>query len=116
MKVSFEGIGESVVTFYNDSENAAPEGAPVAMSGNGQVSKCADGARFFGVSLACVDGFAAVQTQGYIRLKYSGTAPEVGFGKLSADAVGGVKTDAANGREFLIVDVDTGDKTLGFML
>lgn len=116
MKVSFEGIGESVVTFYNDGENTAVEGAPVAMSGNGTVSRSADGARFFGVALACEDGFAAVQTKGYVRLKYSGTAPAVGFGKLAADGTGGVKTDAGTGGEFLIVDVDAGDMTLGFML
>ena len=35
----------------------------------------------------------------------------VGYGKLSADAYGGVSVDAAKGREYLIVSVDSAAKT-----
>lgn len=115
MKVSFEGIGESAATFYNSSANGATAGVPVKMSGNGEISKCADGDRFFGITLSCEEGFAAVQYSGYVQLVYSGTAPTAGFGKLAADGAGGVKA-AANGGEFLVVDVDTVNKIVGFML
>ena len=116
MKVSFEGIGESVVTFYNDDTNGAAAGAPVKMSGNGEVSKCAAGDRFFGVALANEGDFAAVQTGGYAQLKYSGAAPNVGFATLAGDGDGGVKTVTTGGGEFLVVDVDTANKILGIML
>jgi len=115
VKVSFEGIGESVVTFYNSKTAAASAGTPVKMSGNGEVSACADGNRFFGAALACDADFAAVQTGGYVKLVYSGTAPTVGFVKLASDGDGGVKL-AETGGEFLIIDVDTVGKTIGLML
>lgn len=114
MKVSFEGIGESVVTFYNSKTAAAGAGVPVKMSGNGEVSVCAEGERFFGVALACDPDFAAIQMNGYVELGYTGTAPAVGFAKLVSNGAGGVKT-AETGREFLIVDVDTVSKTIGLM-
>ena len=116
MKVSFEGIGENVVTFYNSSTTGAAAGEPVKISGNGEVSKCEAGGRFFGVALTCEGGFAAVQTDGYVQLAYSGAAPTAGFGMLAADGGGGVKTDADNGGEFLVVDVNTTDKTVGIIL
>jgi hypothetical protein len=115
VKVSFEGIGESVVTFYNNKALNASAGIPVKMSGNGEVCACADGDRFFGVSLACDSDFAAVQTSGYIKLGYTGAAPSVGFAKLAADGAGGVKSSGTGG-EFLVVDIDTVNKTIGFML
>ena len=115
MKVSFEGIGESVVTFYNSKTAAAGAGVPVKMSGNGEVCACADGDRFFAAALACDTDFAAVQTGGYVKLAYSGTAPAVGFAKLVSNGDGGVKL-AETGGEFLVVDVDTVGKTAGLML
>lgn len=115
MKVSFEGIGESVVTFYSDSENSIAAGTPLKMSGNAEVAACGDGERFFGVSLASDGDFAAVQTGGYVELSYSGAAPAVGFATLAADGNGGVKT-ADGGGEFLVVDVDTANNIIGIML
>ncbi|MBP8640808.1 MAG: hypothetical protein KBI01_07925 [Oscillospiraceae bacterium] len=115
MKVSFEGIGESVVTFYNNKTTAAIGGAPVKMSGNGEVSACSDGDKFFGAALACDADFAAVQTDGYFELGYTGSAPAVGFVKLVSNGAGGVKA-AETGGEFLVVDVDTVSKIIGLIL
>ncbi|MEA4896038.1 MAG: hypothetical protein VB064_12375 [Oscillospiraceae bacterium] len=115
MKVSFEGIGESVVTFFNSATGSATAGAPVLISANGEVSACADGDRFFGCALACDTDIAAIQTAGYIELAYSGTNPAVGFVRLAANGSGGVKA-SEDGGEFLVVNVDTANKTLGLML
>lgn len=115
MKVSFEGIGEDIVTFYNNKSSAAAAGMPVKMSGCREAAKCGDGERFFGVAVADDSEFAAVQTKGYAELPYSGSEPVVGFGKLAADGSGGVKI-AETGGEFLIVDVDATNKLVGFML
>ena len=116
MKVSFEGIGESVVTFYNDGESGAGAGVPVKMSGNGEISVCQDGDRFFGVALANEGDFAAVQTGGFVQLPYTGTAPGVGFATLAADGAGGVKAVTTGGGEFLVIEADTANKILGIML
>lgn len=121
MTVSFEGIGERVLTFYNTStaDSAAAAGAPVKMSGNGEVAKCAAGERFMGVCLTAEQGFACVRTGGYVRTGYTGTAPSAGYAVLVADGSGGVKTDSASpavGGEHLVIDVDTTAKTVGFML
>lgn len=115
MKVSFEGIGENIVTFYNSSSNPAAAGGPVKMSGNCEVAACSAGERFFGVAVAGDNEFTAVQTKGYVEMPYTGAAPVVGFGKLAADAAGGVQT-AETGGEFLIVDVDTTNRVIGFIL
>ena len=115
MKVSFEGVGENVVTFYNNTTNTVLAGMPAKMSGNGEVSKCADGERFFGVALAGDSDFAAVQTNGYVELGYTGTAPTLGFCKLAADGNGGVKCDE-NGGELLVVDVDDLNLIAGIIL
>lgn len=116
MKVSFEGIGERIISFYNNSGLPARVGAPVKLSGNGEVSACADGDRLVGVAIACDEDFAAVQTGGFVLLPYSGTAPAVGFGLLAADGVGGIKSVSSGGGEFLLVEVDEANKTVGFML
>ena len=116
MKVSFEGIGESVVTFFNSDVNGVKAaGVPVKMSGNGEVAGCGDGDRFFGVSIYRDDGFASIQNGGYVEMAYSGADPAAGYANLLANGAGGVKKGAA-GSEFLIIGVDTVNKTLGFML
>ncbi len=115
MKVSFEGIGECVASFYNDSGARAESGAPVKLSGNGKVAACGDGELLFGVAVSAGEEFAAVQVQGFVILPYSGTAPSVGYAKLSADGKGGVKKDD-NGKSYAIVQVDTTTKTIGLML
>ena len=107
MKVSHEGIGESVVTFYNSLEHPALVGEPVKMSANGEVCACESGDKFFGICIACDEELAAVQTEGYIQVAYTGaTVPSVGFVNLAADGKGGVTADT-EGKEFLVVDVDT---------
>ncbi|NCB51056.1 MAG: hypothetical protein EOM54_04130 [Clostridia bacterium] len=135
MTVSFEGIGENVITFYNAEEDAAEAGYPVKMSGNGEVSKAAEGEVFIGVARAADDDFAAVQTAGYVKTAYSGTAPTVGDVCLVADGDGAVKVDAGTtetvtvgetdydttgvhyaGKRYVVVDVDEVAGTAGFIL
>jgi hypothetical protein len=115
MKVSFEGIGDQFVTFY--AADGTKAGQPVKISANGTVATCTETERFAGVAVHITeDGFATVQTKGYVTLTYSGdTAPVIGFGKLIADGTGGVKTDS-NGGEFLIAEVDAIGKTVGFFM
>ena len=137
MTVSFEGMGESIATFYNTSTeaNRASAGLPVKMSGNGEVSKCADGDGFIGACLSGDDDFVSVRTGGYVRMTYSGAAPTVGYCRLAANGDGGVKLDAGSavtvtvsgtaydttgktysGGEYLVLEVDTTAHTVGFII
>lgn len=112
MKVSFEGIGESVVTLHSAGNTA---GKCVKLSANKTVAACAAGDGVAGLSLADNGGFASVQLGGVVTVPYTGTAPVAGFKILVADGTGGVKT-ATSGSEYLVLDVDSTAKTVTFIL
>lgn len=137
MTVSFEGIGENVVTFKNSATTAvaASAGYPVKLSGNGEVSKTLSGEAFIGIARAADADFAAVQTGGYVKMAYAGTAPAVGRAHLVATGGKAVRGDAGTtvtvtvsdtvcnttgktytGGEYVVVDVDTAAGTVGFIL
>jgi len=116
MSISFGGIGEYAATFYNNSIAPAAAGKTAKISGNGEVSACSDNDAFAGVCVSAGAEFAAVQLRGFVKLHYSGTAPSLGYAKLSADTDGGVKADAAGGREYLVVEVDASASTVGLFL
>ena len=75
MKVSFEGVGEQVLSFNKAS--GVTKGALVKMSANSTVKACDAGDRFMGVCIASGDAFAAIcrawlQRHGsHGRLRYS---------------------------------------------
>mgnify|MGYP000862496032 FL=1 len=115
MSISFGGIGEYAATFHNSSSAPAVAGKAVKISGNGEVSACSAGDNIAGVCISAGAQFAAVQLRGFVKLPYSGAAPNLGYCRLSADSGGGVKTDSS-GREYLVVEVDTSAKTAGLFL
>ncbi|MGI5935766.1 MAG: hypothetical protein ACOX7I_03025 [Oscillospiraceae bacterium] len=136
MKVSFEGIGETIATFYNNGANGAEKGAPVRLSSSGEVCKCAAGENFAGVAVSVSGDFAAVQIAGYVKLPYSGdVAPQAGRQHLVADGQGGVMVDAGTegmvtigdtdyptgavtytGNSYLVLDVDASARLVCFMM
>ncbi len=108
MSISYEGIGEWCATFVC---GAVSEGNIVKVSANGTVGKCTAGDGFCGVVRAVAhDGKACtVQLGGLASVKYSGTAPAVGFSELVADGSGGVSKpgDNQNGSSYLVLSVDS---------
>ena len=82
MSISYEGIGEWCATFVC---GAVSEGDIVKVSANGTVGKCTAG------------------------VKYSGTAPAVGYAELMADGSGGVSKPGENqsGSSYLVLSVDS---------
>lgn len=113
MKVSFEGAGELLLSFVN---NGAEAGSLVKLSADKTVSKCSSGERFAGICLHADEKHADVLVKGYAECAYTGTtAPALGFAKLSADTDGKVKADT-NGTEYLVLSVDSGSKTVGFIM
>ena len=109
MKVSFEGVGEQVLSF--EKASGTEKGVFVKVSANNTVA--AD--NFAGYCIDTADGFAVVKTHGYIEVGYTGTAPAVGFAKLAAD-VGGKVKKADTGREYLVIKVDSTAATVGFIM
>ncbi|MDO4749598.1 MAG: hypothetical protein Q4A39_02020 [Eubacteriales bacterium] len=114
MNISFDSIGQTAVTFCNNSSAPAKAGDCVCMSANAEVSAAGANKRFFGVALSADDSFAVVQTAGVVSLPFSGTAPSVGWVKLAANGENGVVQDNTNGSEFLVLDVS--DSTITFVL
>ena len=112
MSISYQGIGEWCATFHCGAN--VSEGMVVKAGAAGTAAKCSAQDGFCGVVRAVAHDRKAcsVQLGGLAEVSYSGaTAPAVGYGKLSADAYGGVSVDAAKGREYLIVSVDSAAKT-----
>lgn len=111
--ICFDGIGTQVITMQ--AENAL-ESAPCKVSKNGTVAQAASGDAFHGVVVWLRDGFAGVQTKGFITLPYTGSeAPALGYAKLSADGNGGVAA-AGSGMDRLVVDVDTVNNKVTFCM
>ena len=103
MSISYEGIGEWCATFVC---GAVSEGDIVKVSANGTVGKCTAGV----VRAVAHDGKACtVQLGGLASVKYSGTAPAVGFSELVADGLGGVSKPGENqsGSSYLVLSVDS---------
>ena len=114
MKFSYEGIGQWAATFACDQVNL---GEMVKVSGNGEVSACADGDAFCGMVLTVGrDGKAcAVALGGVVTVDYTGAAPALGWTALAADGNGGVKS-ASGGKNYLVIDVDASGSTVTFAL
>ena len=113
MKVSFEGAGEQVLSFMKAS--GVEKGSLVKLSANATVAKCAAGDNFAGVCIKADDSFADVKTAGYVELGYTGSAPAVGYAKLTAAGADKVKT-ADTGREYLVIKVDSAAAVVGFIM
>ena len=120
MNVSFQGFGEQVLTFETDEELKA--GIPVKVTESGKVAACGDGESFAGVTVSpSREGLAAVQMGGYVRMKYTGTAPAFNRTVVTADASGGIKAASAAGgdaagREVLVVELDAAGGYIGIIL
>ncbi len=112
MKVSFDGIGERLVTFL---ANNVTKGHVVRISAAGTVSECAANGAFDGVCIFTEDGTAAVRLGGFVTVGYSGSAPGYGRAVLVANGLGGVKA-AESGDTYVVVDKDTAAHTVTIIL
>ena len=82
------------------------------ISANGKVSNATSA--FCGVCKDLKNGYAAIQLDGYVRLPYTGSIA-VGYKQLVVDD-GEIKVDTTNGREHLVIDVDSTTNTAGIIL
>lgn len=116
MRIAFDGFMQECITF-NSALASTDELKPVKISASSTVALSADTQQIHGKAIKVEkDGAVTVQLKGYVEFTYSGTGPAVGYAKLAADGTGKVKVDATNGREFLVMKVDTTAKVVGFLL
>ena len=109
MDINFLGYNENVVTFkVNGTIN---EGDFVKMYSSDTVAACSDGDDFIGVAVNVRNGFAAVQTAGYVEAAAS-AAVDVGYNTLAISD--GVIAESETGREYLVIHSDS--TTVGFIL
>ena len=108
-----DGYDRNEVTL--NAENNVIKSGTVAMTDNYTVGSAADGADFIGVCTHTQCGSASVLIKGFVEVPFTGEAPAAGYCKLSANGKGGVKKNA-NGRDFLVVGVDTADQTCAIIL
>ena len=113
MAISFEAIGQKMVTFAAGTGLA--EGKVCKISANGTVGPCSEEG-FCGVVSPILGGAAGVSLEGYVELSYAGsTAPSLGYAILTTDKAGEV-VPGTSGRTCLIVSVDSTNKKIGLFL
>lgn len=106
MNIDFQGIGQTVATFQTEDETLTA-GMAVTMTGNGTVGLGAKDGLPCGVALGMVrNGAVPVQIAGVAEVKYSGTAPGVGYAMLSCDGKGSVAVAASGGYRCLVLSVN----------
>ena len=113
MAISFEAIGQKMVTFAAGTGLA--EGKVCEVAADGAVGPCSEEG-FCGVVSQIRGGAAGVILDGYVELSYAGsTAPSLGYAILTTDKAGEV-VPGTSGRTCLIVSVDSTNKKIGLFL
>ena len=102
-KVSFEGIGEVVATFY--AGEGVKAGQVVKIGGDSSVAPCAAGECFCGVATSVKAGCAGVQVEVKSPYSWRHSSEQGGKVALAAEGTGGVKK-AAGGQEYWVVADD----------
>jgi len=74
------------------------------------------GEDFLGPVVASRKGLATIQMSGFVTLSCTGTIPTPGFCFLCADGNGGVMLAEDGGREYLVVEADSTNGTVGLFL
>lgn len=113
MSISFQELAHECVSFEADSGLKVNQLCFV--NANNTVKACTDGSPIHGQALSVRCGVAGVAVRGFITAGYNGTAPTLGFCPLVAYSNRVVKV-SEGAREYLVVSVDTANKTVCFML
>jgi len=108
MNYSYEEIDHLSVTLPAEG---CTVGAVCVMSNYGFVRDCTAGEPIFGKTESLTGFQAAVQVEGFVKVAYSGSAPQTGYQKLVADGNGGVKLDSA-GYAHWVISVNKVEQTI----
>lgn len=113
MSFEFNGYNNQMLTF--ETVDAAVD-SPVKMSSNKTVANCSAGNDFIGIVRNVRGGAAGVQLDGFAEMKYTGTAPSVGYVGLTASGTGGVRVSTDAAKKYKVLYVDTDSSAVGFIL
>ena len=113
MSISFQELAQDCVSFHTVSSMQPNQ--LCCMHINDTVKVCTDGAPIHGQVVNVRAGVVSTVVRGFITAGYSGTAPAVGFCSLAASGAKTVKV-SEGAKEYLVVNVDTTNKTVCFML
>ena len=114
MYPKFIGFNENQATFL--TSGTVNIGDPVTVCAEGTVKQAAGSTAFCGVVTDKRGNYVSVTLTGYARAAYTGSAPVYGYNSLASDGSGAVKTDSTNGRQLLVVGLDTTAKTAEILL
>lgn len=112
----FDGIGKEVATFTKKGSISKGTLVKIHATTARAVTPCVSGNDFCGVAIADpVNDIVAVQYRGFVTVKYTGTAPTLGYCSLAADSPTKVKV-SEGAKSYLVVDVDTSAATACILL
>lgn len=114
MSVAFKGFNEKVLTLQTSATISA--GTPVSMSSNATVTSTSSGDAFIGIAGSQRGNYIDVHLNGYVKSSYTGTAPTVGKVTLGANGSGGVKVVASGGTTCLVLNVDSTNSTVEYLI
>ncbi len=113
MSISFQELAQDCVSF--ESVNGLRSGQLCFVNTNSTVKACTDGSPIHGQAVSVRCGVANVAVRGFVTANYNGTAPTLGFCPLVAYSGQAVKV-SEGAKEYLVVSVDTANKTVCFLL
>lgn len=114
MSISFNGYNKTVLTVETLAK--LNQNTPVSIDSNGNAVEAADGSDFIGIVVNTRDNIAGVQTDGYVEINYTGTAPLYGYVPLVANGNGGVKVYTDGTVKHRVIKVNKARKLVGFLI
>lgn len=111
--ISYQSIAQECVSFYEESH--IPAGQPCKMHAADTVTKALKGEAFIGIVVNSRELLANVVVRGFVTVKYSGDDPTVGMVGLCGGDNGTVAV-SETAPTYLVVSVDTKEKTVTFLL
>lgn len=115
MRVSFTGIGETVVTFESDKKLEV--GTLVNVIENGKVAAAKKNEKFVGIVVNSTKYEASVQIKGYTKAKFEGTIGTNALGccNMCLGEEGKLKL-SEKGREVLLLDINIENNEIGIFM
>ena len=113
--ISYRGFNSSALTFETNAD--FEKGFPVGITSAGECVAAAENSAFIGICVSVRGKLVTAQMEGYVEVPYSGTAPGCGWVKLCSNGNGGVAVSSgASVPLYRVIEVDTVNKTVGFIL
>ena len=111
--ISYQSIAQECISINEKAH--IPAGQPCKMYAADTVAQALKGEPFIGIVVNSRELLANVAVRGFVTVKYSGDAPTVGkVGLCGGD--NGTVTVSETAPTYLVVSVDTTEKTVTFLL